>query len=73
MEARDLSKQQALDADTKPIKQINFTGYLIRKNSQDQNLNYNKTMFFIIEEVKETVIYFSQRIVKVFWIYFTLI
>ena len=66
MEARDLSKQQALDADTKPIKQINFTGYLIRKNSQDQNLNYNKTMFFIIEEVKETVIYFSQRIVKVF-------
>ena len=73
MEAKDLSKQQALDADTKPIKQINFIGYLIRKNSQDQNLNYNKTMFFIIEEVKETVIYFSQRIVKVFWIYFTLI
>ena len=73
MEAKDLSKQQALDADTKPIKQINFTGYLIRKNSQDQNLNYNKTMFFIIEEVKETVIYFSQQIVKVFWIYFTLI
>ena len=73
MEAKDLSKQQALDADTKPIKQINFTGYLIRKNSQDQNLNYNKTMLFIIEEVKETVIYFSQRIVKVFWIYFTLI
>ena len=73
MEARDLSKQQALDADTKPIKQINFTGYLIRKNSQDQNLNYNKTMFFIIEEAKETVIYFSQGIVKVFWIYFTLI
>ena len=73
MEAKDLSKQQALDADTKPIKQINFTGYLIRKNSQDQNLNYNKTMFFIIEEVKETVIYFSQRTVKVFWIYFTLI
>ena len=73
MEAKDLSKQQALDADTKPIKQINFTGYLIRKNSQDQNLNYNKTMFFIIEEVKETVISFSQRIVKVFWIYFTLI
>ena len=66
MEAKDLSKQQALDADTKPIKQINFTGYLIRKNSQDQNLNYNKTMFFIIEEVKETVIYFSQRTVKVF-------
>ena len=73
MEAKDLSKQQALDADTKPIKQINFTGYLIRKNSQDQNLNYTNTMFFIIEEVKETVIYFSQRIVKVFWIYFTLI
>ena len=73
MEAKDLSKQQALDADTKPIKQINFTGYLIRKNSQDQNLNYNTTMFFIIEEVKETVIYFSQRIVKVFWIYFTLL
>ena len=29
MIAIDLSKQQALDADPKPIKQINFTGNLI--------------------------------------------
>ena len=46
--AIDLSKQQALDADPKPIQQINFTGNLERDG--------NTTMtFFIIEEVKETV------------------
>ena len=29
--------------------------------------------FFIIEELKETILDFSQGTVKVFWIYFTLI
>ena len=50
--AIDLSKQQALDADPKSIKQINFTANLDRPGST--------TMFFIIEETKETVLDFSQ-------------
>ena len=48
MTATDLSKQQALDADPKPIKQINFT----------RNLEEQSTLFFIIEEAKETVLDF---------------
>ena len=53
----DLSKQQALDADPKAIQQINFTANLDRAG--------NTTMFFIIEEAKETVFEFSQGTVKV--------
>ena len=60
--AIDLSKQQALGAGPKGIQQINFTG----------NLNYNTTMFSIIEEEKETILDFSQGTVKVLWINFTL-
>ena len=56
--AIDLSKQEALAADSKAIKQINFTGNLV--------LNVGATMFFIIEETKETVLDFSQGTVKVF-------
>ena len=48
----DLSKQQALDADPKAIQQINFTGNLDRAAGA--------TMFFIIEEAKETVLDFAQ-------------
>ena len=44
-----LSKQQALDADPKPIQQISFTGNLAREG------NANTIMSFIIE-VKETVL-----------------
>ena len=36
-----LSKQQALDADPKPIQQINFTGNLNR----GENINNNTIMF----------------------------
>ena len=57
MIAIDLSKQQALDADPRAIQQINFTANLDRAG--------NTTMFFIIEETKETVLDFSQGIVKV--------
>ena len=63
-----LSKQQALDADPKPIQQINFT----RNLNQGRNINDNTTMFLIIEETKETVLGFSQGTVKVLPIYFTL-
>ena len=57
MIAIDLSKQQALDADPRAIQQINFTANLDR--------NGNTTMFFIIEEAKETVLDFSQGTVRV--------
>ena len=56
MIAIDLRKQQALDADPKAILQINYTG----------NLEQQATIFFIIEEAKETVLDFSQGTVKVF-------
>ena len=58
MIAIDLSKQQALDADLRAIQQINFTANLDRTG--------NATMFFIIEEAKETVLASSQGTTKVF-------
>ena len=57
MIAIDLSKQQVLDADPRAIQQINFTANLEREGKT--------TMFFIIEEAKETVFEFSQGTVKV--------
>ena len=57
MTAIDLSKQQALDADPEAIQQISFTVNL--------NRDENKTMFFIIGEVKETILDFSLGTVKV--------
>ena len=57
MIVKDLSKQQVLDADPRAIQQINFTANLDRAG--------NTTMFFIIEEAKETVLDFSQGTVKV--------
>ena len=63
--ATGLSKQQKLDADPTVIQQINFTGDLDRAEGS--------TMFFIIEEAKETVLDFSKLAVKVLWFYFVLI
>ena len=57
MIAVDLSKEQALDADPRAIQQINITANLDRAE--------NTTMFFIIEEAKETAFEFSQGTVKV--------
>ena len=57
MIATDLSKQQALDVDPKPIQQINVTGNLSGNN--------NRLIFLIIEEVKETILDFSQGTAKV--------
>ena len=53
----DLSKQKAFDTDPRTIKQINFTANLDRAG--------NTTMFFIIEEAKETALDCSQGTVKV--------
>ena len=55
--AIDLSKQQELDVDPRAVQQINFTANLDRGG--------NTTMFFIIEEAKETIFEFSQGTVKV--------
>ena len=57
MIAVDLSKQQALDADPRVIKQINFTGNLERGG--------NTRIYFILEEAKETISNFAQGTVKV--------
>ena len=51
-----LRKQQA-----KAIQQINFTG----NPNRCEDVNDNTTMFFIIEQAKETILDFSQRTVKV--------
>ena len=55
--AIDLSKQPALDADTKAIQQLNFSENLDRVG--------NTTRIFIIEEAKGTILDFSQGTVKV--------
>ena len=57
MIAIDLSKQQELDADPRKIQQINFTANLDRAG--------NTTIFFIIEQEKETIFEFSQGSVKI--------
>ena len=57
MIAKDLSKQQALDLDPRATQWINFPANLDRAE--------DTTMFFIIEEAKETVLDFSQGTVKV--------
>ena len=57
MIAVDLSKQQALRSDPREIHQINFTANLDRAG--------NTRIYFILEEVKETVFEFPQGTVKV--------
>ena len=53
----DLSKQEAHDGDSRAIQQVNFNSNLDRTG--------NTTMFFIIEEAKESVLDFSQGTAKV--------
>ena len=52
-----LCRPNELDADPRAIQQINITANLDRAG--------NTTIFFIIEEAKETVFEFSQGTVKV--------
>ena len=66
----DLSKQQSLDADPKPIQQNNFTGNLSRKDNQGPIINDNTTRLFIIQEPKGTVLDFSQGTVKILFFFF---
>ena len=60
----DSRKQQALDADPKAVQQTNFTGNINRPE--------DATKFFIIGEVKETILHFSEGIVELMWFYFVL-
>ena len=55
--AIDLSKQQALNTNQKSIQHINFTGNLEQTG--------NEKMLLIIDEVKKTILDFSQGTVKV--------
>ena len=57
MIAIDLNKKLVSDADPRAIDRINFTANLDRA--------WNVTMFFIIEEAKDTVWDFSKEIVNV--------
>ena len=57
MIAIDLRKQQPLDVDPRAIQQINFTANLDRAG--------NTTMFFIIEEAKETVLDILQGTINI--------
>ena len=57
MIAIGLSKQKALDADPRTVKQINFT--------ENLDIVGNTRIYFILEEVKETALDFSQGSVKV--------
>ena len=57
MIAIDLSRQEAFDADSKAIQQINFTANLVRDG--------NTAIFFIIVKAKETILDFSQGTVQV--------
>ena len=55
--AIDLNKEQALPAAPRAIQQINFTANL--------DTDGNTRFYFILEEVKETILECSQRTVKV--------
>ena len=54
--AVDLSKQKALDADSRAIQQIIFTGKVIE----------NILIYYILEKSKETILEFSKGATKVF-------
>ena len=56
MIAIDLSQQQALDADPKAIQQVNFGGNLVREGT------VNTTIFFALEEAKETFLDLSRKL-----------
>ena len=58
--AGDLSKQKALDADSRPIQQIIFTGTI-----KAAVANARVVIFYILEKSKETILEFSKETTKV--------
>ena len=58
--AVDLSKQKALDADSRAIQQIIFTGKI-----KATVANTRVVIFYVLEKSKETILEFSKGITKV--------
>ena len=58
--AADLSKQKALDADSRAIQQIIFTGEIKAKAN-----NTRVIIFYVLEKSKETILEFSKGTTKV--------
>ena len=58
--AADLSKQKALDEDSRAIQQISFTGKI-----KSTVVNTKVIIYHILEKSKETIVQFSQRTTKV--------
>ena len=58
--AADLSEQKALDADSRTIQQINFTGKI--KATEE---NTRVMIYYILEKSKETILEFSKGTTKV--------
>ena len=58
--AVDLSKQEALDADSIAIQQIIFTGKI-----KATEANTRVLIYYILEQSKETILEFSKGITKV--------
>ena len=59
--AVDLSKQKALDADSRAIQHIIFTGKI-----KSTVANTRVVIFYVLEKSKETIIEFSKGTTKVF-------
>ena len=58
--AADLSKQKALDADSRAIQQIIFTGKI-----KVTVANTRVVIFYVLEKSKETILEFSKGTTKV--------
>ena len=61
--AADLSKQKALDADSRAIQQIIFTGKI-----KATVANTRVVIFYILEKSNETILEFSTGATKVLWV-----
>ena len=62
--AADLIKQKALDADSRAIKQIIFTGKITSTVA-----NTRVVIYYILEKSKETILEFSKGTTKVLHLY----
>ena len=58
--AANLSKQKALDADSRAIQQITFTGKIKSKKE-----NTRVIIYYILEQSKETILEFAKGTTKV--------
>ena len=58
-----LSKQKPLDADSRTVKQIIFTGKI-----KAEVANATLIIYYILEQSKKTILQFSKGTTKVLWI-----